>query len=152
MEIELLTPADKPALIASSTATTIAQVTQTLTDLGYKVHLARDHPDFITRFSQAPYQVVVIDNDFAKTTEPASPTLQAIQVMPMNQRRHATFILISSALPSLHPMLAFQQSVHALVNQADLNRLGPIIQKVVADNDLFLSIFRDTQTRMAAGH
>jgi hypothetical protein len=74
----------------------------------------------------------------------------------MPQRRHAVFILLGSSYGTLSALQAFQQSVHAVVNREELgllgpNILGPIIQRVVAGNDLFLNVFRDTQLRIAQG-
>jgi hypothetical protein len=53
-------------------------------------------------------------------------------------------------------MQAFQYSVHAIVNREELallgaSILGPIVQRVVSDNDLFLHLFRDTLYRIAQG-
>ena len=93
---------------------------------------------------------------FACNAPEENPTLQSIQQMPMPQRRHAVFILLGSSLSTLSAMEAFQQSVHAVVNREELallgpNILGPIVQRVVADNDLFLNVYRDSQIRMAQG-
>ena len=71
--------------------------------------------------------------------------------MPMGLRRHAVIILIGNSFQSLHAMQAFRQSVHAVVNPADLHGLKQIIQQVVADTDLFLIMYRDSQTRIAQG-
>src|SRR3989454_12786750 len=62
--------------------------------------------------------------------------------MPMAQRRHTVFILLGSSVSTLSAIQAFQHSVHAVVNREELgllgpNILGPIVQRVVADNDLF---------------
>jgi hypothetical protein len=52
---------------------------------------------------------------------------------------------------TLHPMQAYQQSVHAVLNPSEIANLDQIVQKVVADNNLFLHIYRDTQNRIAQG-
>ena len=77
--------------------------------------------------------------------------LRNVQLMPMGLRRHAVIILIGNSFQSLHAMQAFRQSVHAVVNPADLHGLKQIIQQVVADTDLFLIMYRDSQTRIAQG-
>jgi hypothetical protein len=73
--------------------------------------------------------------------------------MPMNQRRHATVILLGDSYETLNLLQAFQHSVHAVVNFSEMALLAQLIQKIVADNDLFLNNFREIQLRItkAAG-
>ena len=47
------------------------------------------------------------------------------------------------------PLSAFQQSVHAVINYSEMAVLGQLIQKVVADNNLFLMTYREMQRRVA---
>ncbi|MEW6159989.1 MAG: hypothetical protein AB1813_21375, partial [Verrucomicrobiota bacterium] len=112
---------------------------------------ARDHADFGTRFSQFQYQVVVMDELFNANSPEENFALQNLQMLPMTQRRHSVVVLIGPSFKTLNSMQAFRQSVHAVVNPSDLTTLAQIIQQAVADNDLFLSIYRDTQLRMAQG-
>jgi len=44
-------------------------------------------------------------------------------------------------------MQAFQQSVHAVINSSELFLLKQLIEKAVADNALFLTSYREAQTR-----
>ena len=48
-------------------------------------------------------------------------------------------------------MPAFQQSVHAVVNRVDVDKLMLILQQVVNDNLTFLSVYRDVQSRISQG-
>ena len=71
--------------------------------------------------------------------------------MPTNLRRHATILLIGDVFETLNPMHAFHQSVHAVVNKIDCDKLSLILQQVIHDNDHFLSAFRDVSARIAQG-
>ena len=51
-ETQFISTADKPALIAFSTPDFLDAVKGALNDLGYKVHAAVTHSDFLERFSQ----------------------------------------------------------------------------------------------------
>jgi hypothetical protein len=155
-EMEFIGPHDKPALLALSTPEWLDAAKNVLTEIGYKVHAASNHDDFVVRFSRLQYHVVIIEDLFASNSLEANVTLQHIQHMPMSHRRHSVFLLLGSAFSTLSPMQAFQQSVHAVVNRDELsllgpNILGPIVQRVTADNDLFLNVYRDTQLRIAQG-
>ena len=149
-KFEFISATDKPALLAFSTPTWMDMAKQALIDLGYKVHTAATHSDFLIRFSQIRYQVVVIEELFAANDISENLTLQALQHMPMGQRRHATTILFGNSFQTFTPMQAFQQSVHAVINSSELFLLKQLIEKAVADNTLFLHSYREAQTRAYA--
>lgn len=148
-DFEFLTPADRPALLGLSHPQYIETARAALTELGYKVHTALSHGDFLTRFSRIQYQVVLIEDYFDTLDVDQNLTLQTVQSMQMHQRRHAVILLLGSAFQTLQPLQAFAQSVHAVVNPADLDNLTPIIQQVVSDNDLFLHAYRDAMLHVA---
>ena len=144
---DFISATDKPALLAFSTPEWLDAAKAALSELGYKVHTAATHSDFLIRFSQVRYQVVIVEELFAANAIGENLTLQALQAMPMNQRRHATFILFGDSFQTFTPMQAFQHSVHAVINSSELFLLKQLIEKAVADNTLFLHSFYEAQTR-----
>jgi len=148
---DFLSPTDKPALFAISTPEWFSMAQAAITELGYKVHAVTTHDEFPSRFSQAQYQIVMVEEIFGGTLPAENTTLHYLQRLPMNQRRHAVICLLSDAYETLNPLQAFQQSVHAVINYSEMALLGQLIQKVVADNNSFLNIFRETQQRIAQG-
>lgn len=148
MDFDFLTASDKPALVALSTPEMEETAKTALDQLGYKVHVASNHGEFLHRFSTIPYQVVIIDELFSSSTVEENESLLTLQRMPMHMRRHAVVILIGFSLSTFNPMQAFQQSVHAVVNPAEMFLLIQLIEKSVADNDFFLHSFREAQQRV----
>ena len=139
---------DKPALIAFSTPEWLQESKTALQELGYKVHTAATHSDFLMRFSQVRYQVVLLEQLFGANTPEENLTLNALQLMPMSQRRHSTILLIGNSFQTFTPMEAFQHSVHAVINSSEMFLLKQLIEKAVADNQLFLQSYRDVQARI----
>ena len=150
-KFDFISAADKPALLAFSTPELLETARSALAELDYKVHTAATHGDFLTRFSQIHYQVVIVEELFAANVLSENLTLQAIQNMPMAQRRHTTVILFGDSFQTFSPLHAFQQSVHAVVSSSELFLLKQLIEKAVADNSIFLHSFRETQARVYAG-
>jgi CheY-like chemotaxis protein len=148
---DFITATDKPALLAFSNPELLETTKAALNELGYKVHTAATHGDFLVRFSQIHYQVIVLEELFCANTLAENSTLQALQNMPMSQRQHATVILIGNSFQTFTPMQAFQQSVHAVVNYSELFLIRQLIEKAVADNNLFLHSFHEVQTRLISG-
>ncbi|HEX7469261.1 MAG TPA: hypothetical protein VF437_00780 [Verrucomicrobiae bacterium] len=147
---EFLSATDKPALLAFSTPDWLEAARTALTELGYKVHTAATHGDFLVRYSQIHYQVVILEELFAANHISENHTLQALQTMPTNQRRHTTVILLGDSFQTFTPMQAFQQSVHAVINSSELFLLKQLVEKAVADNGLFLHNFIEEQSRVHA--
>ena len=145
---DFISTEDKPALIAFSTPEWLETAKAALTELGYKVHTAATHSDFLARFTQVHYQVIVIEELFGANTIEENLTLQALQNMPVNQRRHATVVLLGDSFQTFMPMEAFKQSVHAVINSAELFLLKQLVEKAVADNALFYYSFREVQNRL----
>ena len=148
---DFLTTTDKPALLGLSTPEWQELARAALTELGYKVHSAGTHGDFITNFTQVAYQVVIIEECFAADTAPENRSLSFLQTAQMQLRRHATVILVGESYTSFNPLQAFQMGVHLVVNRSEMLLLIQFIQKAVADNDMFLHGFRETQRRVAQG-
>src|ERR1043166_5919392 len=138
-KFEFISTTDKPALLAFSTPEWLEAAKTALTELGYKVHTAATHGDFLIRFSQVRYQVVIIEERFAANDITENLTLQAMQRMPMSQRRHSTVILLGDSFQTFTPLQAFQQSVHAVINSSELFLLKQLCEKTIADNTLFLN-------------
>jgi len=147
-QFEFVSATDKPALLAFSTPDWLEAARNALAELGYKVHTAATHGDFLIRFSQVRYSVVMIEERFAANDITENLTLQAMQKMAMNQRRHATVILVGDSFQTFTPMQAFQQSVHSVINSSELFLLKQLIEKTVAENEVFLHNFLDTQSRV----
>jgi len=149
-ETMFITTADKPALIAFSTPDWLDAVKAVLKELGYKVHTAATHSDFLVRFNQVRYQVVVVEELFCANNLDENSTLKALQNMSMNLRRHATVILLGNSFQTFTPMEAFQQSVHVVINSSEMFMLKQLIEKAVAENTLFLKSFREVQNHVSS--
>lgn len=146
-QFDFISATDKPALLAFSTPEWLELARTSLMELGYKVHTAATHGDFLVRFSQVNYQVVVVEECFAGNNIGENLTLQALQAMPMGQRRHSTVILLGYSFQTFSSLQAFQHSVHAVINPSELFLLKQLIEKAVADNALFLRSFIEAQAK-----
>jgi hypothetical protein len=149
VEFDFLTPTDKPALLGLSTPELQDTAKTALDQLGYKIHTAVNHGEFLHKFTQVSYHVVILEEMFSASTPEENESLLMIQRMPMNLRRHSVLVLFGFSLATFNPLQAFQQGVHAVVNPSEMFLLIQLVQKAVADNDLFLHAFRDAQKRLA---
>src|SRR5579862_8995857 len=147
-EFDFISATDKPALLAFSTPEWLDAARSALQELGYKVHTAATHGDFLVRFSQFRYQVVILEELFAANSIEENSTLAAMQAMPMSQRRHACVILLGPSFQTFTPMQAFQQSVNSVISPSEIFLLKQLVEKSVADNNSFLHSFREAQAKL----
>jgi len=143
---DFVSSGDLPALIAFSTPEWLETAQTALQELGYKVHTAATHSDFLLRFGQTRYQVVLMEELFGAHTPEENLALKSLQIMPVNQRRHATVLLIGNAFQTFTPMEAFKNSVHAVINSSELFLLKQLVEKAV--NNSFLHSYREVQNRV----
>jgi hypothetical protein len=149
MDFDFLTANDRPALIALSTPELQETAKTALDQLGFKVHTAVNHGEFLHKFGQVPYQVVVLEENFSASTPEENESLIALRRMPMTVRRNAVVILFGFNMATFNPMQAFQQGVHAVVNPSEMFLLVQLVQKAIADNDMFFHTMREVQRRVA---
>lgn len=150
-DFEFFSATDHPALLALSTPELQAAGESALAELGYKTRGIQTHAEFPGTYSSVLYEVVLIDQLFGGTTPEENVSLRLLQDMPMARRRHSTIFVLGESFETLNTMQAFQQSVHGVINYAETALLAQIVQKVVADNTLFLHSYRDTAERLIKG-
>ena len=151
LDLEILAPGDRPALLAITTPDVRQYAEGVLDQMGYKVHSAATHDEFLERYGRVQYEFIFMEERFGSVAPEKNRALTTFQSMPMALRRHSTFLLMSHELETLNSMQAFQKSVHAVINHIDLDKLMLVIQQVVNDNLTFLNVFRDVQSRIAQG-
>jgi hypothetical protein len=149
-DFDFVSATDKPALLAFSTPEWLDAARTALQELGYKVHTAATHGDFLVRFSQFRYQVVILEELFAANSIAENSTLHALQHMSMSQRRQSNVILFGPSFQTFTPMQAFQQSVNAVINPSEIFLIKQLIEKSVSDNNAFLHSYREAQTNLYA--
>jgi hypothetical protein len=151
IEFDFTNPGDRPALLGLSTASYLAIVKPILKDLGFNAHEAANHQDFMVRYTQRPYELVLVEELFACAKPEENLSLEYVQELPMTQRRDTVLVLIGEQYTSMDTLMAFVKSVHAVINPQDLPSLGQVVQQAVTDNSMVLSTMRETNTRIAAG-
>jgi hypothetical protein len=139
------------ALVAVSTPDARQYAEGVLDQMGFKVHSASTHDEFLERYGRVQYELVFMEDRFGGVAPELNRALTTFQSMPMALRRHSTAVLLSHELETLNTMQAFQKSVHAVVNHIDLDKMMLVLQQVVNDNLTFLNVYRDVQARIAQG-
>jgi hypothetical protein len=138
---------DKTSLICADPNTTeIVKVT--LRELGFKYHTAETHELAVERMRYTSYDCIVVHENFAGSSLRSNAVLNHLASLPMPQRRYSFICLIGPSFKTLDAMQSFTQSVHLVLNPADLPNLGPILKKGLAEFQLLYRSFKDTYAAM----
>src|SRR5712692_8585164 len=108
---DLITSTDKPALLALTNPDWLEAAKAALAEMGYKVHVASNHEEFLSNFNQIQYQMVVMEEYFAANLPQDNASLIALQAMPMSLRRQAVVVLVGGSFVTFNPLHALQLSV-----------------------------------------
>src|SRR2546422_10026111 len=120
IDFVFLTATDKPALLGLSTPELQETAKNALEQLGYKVHTAVNHGEFLHKFAQVPYQVVILEELFSATNPAENESLTTLQRMPLNLRRHSTIILFGFNMLTFNPIKAYHHCAHAAVTPSEM--------------------------------
>ncbi len=148
-DLDFITTADKPALLGISTPEWMDAAMVALNEHGYKVHTAGTHADFLTRFRQNTYEILITEEKFACDEVEENESLIALQNMQMDERRHCSIILLGDDVQTFNVLEAYRRSVHAVVNRSEIFLLGQLVQKVVEDREYFWKTFDEAKTLLA---
>ncbi|HEY2382907.1 MAG TPA: hypothetical protein VGK48_17160 [Terriglobia bacterium] len=134
---------DKTSLICADPNTTEV-VKATLRELGFKFHTAETLELAVERMRYTNYDCIVVQENFAGTSLRSNAVLNYLAPLPMVHRRHSFVCLVGPSFKTLDAMQAFGQSVHLVLNPADLPNMGPILKKGLAEFELLYRAYKDT--------
>ena len=141
-KVETFDPNVRLALVCVNAGDRQDAVVQALQELGYRTQVAETPADTVERLRKMAYEVLIIDQEFQGATPHDNPVLKAIQVMPMTTRRYIFVVLLGKDFKTYDNMTAYSESVNLVVNVNDLSQVKVILERAVADNDLFYRVFR----------
>jgi hypothetical protein len=69
--------------------------------------------------------------------------LRYLQPMPMSTRRNIFLMMISSQIRTLDNLLAFANSVNAVINVSDIHKVKLVLERAMADHRRFYKVYKD---------
>ncbi len=134
---------DKTALICGDPATAEAAKT-VLRELGYKYHIAETPELAVERMRYTTYDCIIVHENFAGSSLRSNAVLNYLSPLPMPQRRYSFVCLVGPSFKTLDALQAFVQSVHLVLNPADLANLQAILKKGLAEFDTLYRAYKQT--------
>ena len=138
---------DKTSLICGDAAT-LEAARNTLRELGFKFHTAETPDLAIERMRYTNYDCIIIHENFAGSSLRTNAVLTFLAALPMAQRRYWFVCLVGPSFKTLDAMQAFAQSVHLVLNPADLSNLTAILKKSLAEFELLYRAYKESLAAM----
>jgi hypothetical protein len=138
---------DKTSLICGDAAT-LETARSTLRELGFKFHTAETPELAIERMRYTNYDCIIIHENFAGSSLRTNAVLTFLAALPMAQRRYWFVCLVGPSFKTLDAMQAFAQSVHLVLNPADLPNLMAILKKGLAEFELLYRAYKESLAAM----
>jgi len=138
---------DKTSLICGDAAT-LEAARSTLRELGFKFHTAETTELAIERMRYTNYDCIIIHENFAGSTLRTNAVLTFLAALPMAQRRYWFVCLVGPSFKTLDALQAFAQSVHLVLNPADLPNLTAILKKGLAEFELLYRAYKESLAAM----
>jgi len=94
------------------------------------------------------YDCIIIHENFAGSSLRTNAVLTFLAALPMAQRRYWFVCLVGPSFKTLDALQAFAQSVHLVLNPADLSNLTAILKKSLAEFELLYRAYKESLAAM----
>jgi DNA-binding response OmpR family regulator len=130
------------ALICESDPGIKEKISTAMKNLGYRITEASTARDAVKSMRFHLYHIVIVNENFdADQTE--NTVLNYLTNLNMSTRRQIFVALISNQFRTADNMAAFNKSVNLIINTSNMDEIGAIIKRGVADNDAFYHVFKE---------
>jgi CheY-like chemotaxis protein len=141
--LEVLEEGAMSALVCVDEPGRLKAVKEALEDLNYYSSVASSVKEALSKLRYNQYDLVMLDEEFCGESADNNTVLRYMQPMPMSARRNIFLMLISNQGRTLDNLMAFAQSVNAVINVSDVQKVKLVVERAMADHRRFYKVYRD---------
>jgi CheY-like chemotaxis protein len=141
--LEVLEEGAMSALVCVDEPGRLEAVKEALEDLNYYSSVASSVKEALSKLRYNQYDLVMLDEEFCGESADNNTVLRYMQPMPMSARRNIFLMLISNQGRTLDNLMAFAQSVNAVINVSDVQKVKLVLERAMADHRRFYKVYRD---------
>ena len=141
--LEVLEEGAMSALVCVDEPGRLKAVKEALEDLNYYSSVASSVKEALSKLRYNQYDLVMLDEEFCGESADNNTILRYMQPMPMSARRNIFLMLISNQGRTLDNLMAFAQSVNAVINVSDVQKVKLVLERAMADHRRFYKVYRD---------
>jgi CheY-like chemotaxis protein len=141
--LEVLEEGAMSALVCVDEPERLRAVKEALEDLNYYTSVASSVKEALSKLRYNQYDLVMLDDEFCGESADNNTILRYLQPMPMSTRRNIFLMMISSQIRTLDNLLAFANSVNAVINVSDIQKVKLVLERAMADHRRFYKVYKD---------
>ena len=141
--LEVLEEGAMSALVCVDEPERLKTVKEALEDLNYYTSVASSVKEALSKLRYNQYDLVMLDEEFCGESADNNTILRYLQPMPMSTRRNIFLMMISSQIRTLDNLLAFANSVNAVINVSDIQKVKLVLERAMADHRRFYKVYKD---------
>jgi CheY-like chemotaxis protein len=141
--LEVLEEGAMSALVCVDEPERLKTVKEALEDLNYYSSVASSVKEALSKLRYNQYDLVMLDEEFCGESADNNTILRYLQPMPMSTRRNIFLMMISSQIRTLDNLLAFANSVNAVINASDIQKVKLVLERAMADHRRFYKVYKD---------
>ncbi len=132
---------DLAALICLNRPEIQAIVIEQLSLLGFNIHTALNQEEMELRLHEHIYEIVAVETTFAGGNVESNIALDALALLPLDQRRHCYVILIGPEMEDRSEMQAFRYGVDLTLREETLDQLKTIAGRGIVKQESLYAAF-----------
>ncbi|MEA3487614.1 MAG: hypothetical protein U9R20_08145 [Thermodesulfobacteriota bacterium] len=140
----------RTVLICETDPVVRAKISNILEEMGYYITESATAHDSLRDMRFHAYHLIVVNESFDAQGAADNHVLDYIRHLPMNVRRNIFVTMLSVGVRTRDNMAAFAESVNLIINLENIDDAGAIIERGIANNEVFYGTFKDALKR--AGH
>jgi len=141
--LEVLEEGAMSALVCVDEPERLKAVKEALEDLNYYSSVASSVKEALSKLRYNQYDLVMLDEEFCGESADNNTILRYLQPMPMSTRRNIFLMMISNQIRTLDNLMAFANSVNAVINVSDVQKVKLVLERAMADHRRFYKVYRD---------
>jgi predicted Zn finger-like uncharacterized protein len=134
----------KTALICESDLSIKKKIADVLHIMEYHFTEAESARDALKQMRYHDYDMIIVNEDFDTKNPDSNGVLIYLERLSMDIRRNIFVTMISSRFHTMDNMMTFNKSVNLIINIKNIDDIDKVLQRGIADNELFYRVFRDS--------
>lgn len=146
---EQLCEYDKKALICNTDKASTNILKEYLADEGYLIHIPSNLNEALRCLVSYNYNVIILDENFGVQNANRSSILAYLNYrMPIATRRGCLVMLLTTRYKTLNRLAAFNHSVNAVFNIADIETFHMFAREVAQEHEKQYRVFNNVQQNL----
>ncbi|MDR1486534.1 MAG: zinc-ribbon domain-containing protein [Deltaproteobacteria bacterium] len=133
----------KLALVAFDNEEIADKVTETLTNMGFRVSVAINVRDAVKQLKFGRFQLLVIQEDYYGATLGTNQIIRAVNSMELSIRHNMFVAVVGPSFTSLDDLTSFSLSLDSVINSNDLDDIERILISAMGHVKKFFSAYKE---------